>query len=594
MLFPRLFFIIPWLLMGCVSGVHQEGGSAAEKPVALQKKQKTPVPSALSLSRLDGQFLYLSAHQALGKNQPGLAVRFFKALVKKEPHDMTPRFELVDVLLAGGPKDQAEAKVYMENIPENMVRQFESNELSEYQQLYARSLIANGEAIKAASLLEAMLQKQPDRVSVRLLLARLYAIDKAYDKAHATVEVGLKRQKALPLQQMQVQLYLQEANFKAADKALLAMQKEYPEHEDVVLQRAHLAEKRGQGVRAESMLKGFIQKHPDTAVQSYRMLAGIYVRQNRLPQAIVTYKKMLPLTKYNPEVLMSLGKLYYQQQNFIEAKDYFKRAVDQLTPNKEGANVSEMLAAASFYYGASLEASHLWQDAIPYYERLMPEHELYLEAQLRLISIALTNKQFKDAEKRLLTLKDTYEHDLGVFEMLSGLRLQQKQYKQLIVESDKAVDFGYSQILLFNRAIAFEKLKQFKALDNALDSILSHNPNDAETLNFYGYSLADRGVRLSEAQKMVEKALLLKPDDGYYLDSLAWVFFKQNDFDKALKMQLNAVAVIQADPVMMEHLGDIYWRKNDAVQAKASWQKAIELKHEEPDKVEQKIKHGLM
>lgn len=594
MLFPRLFFIIPWLLMGCVSGAHQEAGSAAEKPVALQKKQKTPIPSALSLSRLDGQFLYLSAHQALGKNQPGLAVRFFKALVKKEPYDMTPRFELVDVLLAGGPKDQAEAKVYMENIPENIVQQLEGNELSEYQQLYARSLIANGEAIKAASLLEAMLQKQPDRVSVRLLLARLYAIDKAYDKAHTTVKIGLNRQKTLPLQQMQVQLYLQQTNFKAADQALLAMQKAYPEHEDIVLQRAHLAEKRGQGVRAESMLKGFIQKHPDTAVQSYRMMAGIYVRQNRLPQAIVTYKKMLPLTGDNPEILMSLGKLYYQQQNFVEAKHYFKRAVEQLTPNKEVANVSEMLAAASFYYGASLEASHLWQDAIPYYEKLTPKHEMYLEAQLRLASIALTNKQFKDAEKRLLTLKGTYGHDLGVFEMLSGLRLQQKQYKQLVVESGKAVDFGYSQILLFNRAVAFEKLKQFEALDDALDSILSHNPNDAETLNFYGYSLADRGVRLGEAQKMVEKALLLKPDDGYYLDSLAWVFFKKNDFDKALKMQLNAVAVIQADPVMMEHLGDIYWRKNDAVQAKASWQKAIELKHEEPDKVEQKIKHGLM
>jgi len=164
----------------------------------------------------------------------------------------------------------------------------------------------------------------------------------------------------------------------------------------------------------------------------------------------------------------------------------------------------------------------------------------------------------------------------------------------VVAESDKAVDLGYSQILLFNRAVAFEKLKAFEQLDAALNTILSKEPNDAETLNFYGYSLADRGVRLQDAQTMVEKALRLRPDDGYYLDSLAWVFFRKQEYDKALQLQLDAVKVIKNDPLMMEHLGDIYWQNKDAEQAKHYWQKAIDLEHDEPEKVQLKIEKGLL
>jgi predicted negative regulator of RcsB-dependent stress response len=93
---------------------------------------------------------------------------------------------------------------------------------------------------------------------------------------------------------------------------------------------------------------------------------------------------------------------------------------------------------------------------------------------------------------------------------------------------------------------------------------------------------------------MVEKALSIRPDDGYYLDSLAWVFFKKKEYDKALKLQLDAVKVIKNDPVMMEHLGDIYWQNKEENQAKTSWQRAVDLGHGKPEQVKLKIKRGLL
>jgi len=576
---------------GCSSAPKMQENNKNNSPSHVKNvKAQTPIV----LEKMDVQFLYLSAQQALHQGQPTLAVRFLKALVKKEPDAVTPRFELVDLLLAGGQKKKSEAKSYIEAMPEAVRTQLVDDEALQYQQLYARSLIANGDIEQASVILEDLLSEKPERIEIRLLLARLYAINQSYSLAQRIIEQGIALSKDKRLQQLQVQLYLQQGAFKNADTTLATMQRDYPEHEDIVLQRAHLAEKQGSGIKAEALLQLFIDTHEDTAVQSYQMLAGIYVRQNRVSAAIAVYEKLVPLTAADADVLVSLGKLHYQQQDFPEARDYFKQATTQLTMQGANNKMGERLAVATFYYGASLEASHQWKLATPEYEKLLTEHSLYLDAQLRLASIAITLKEYKDAEQRLLRLKRSYPHEMEVYESLSGLRLQQKRYQDVIRESDKAVDLGFSQTLLFNRAVSFEKLGQFEALDGALEQILNRFPNDAEALNFYGYSLAERDIRLEDARRMVEKALTTRPNDGYYLDSLAWVFYKQRMYDKALEVQLKAVSTVPSDSVMLEHLGDIYWQQGEAEQAKASWQKAIEMNHEHPQSLEQKINQGLL
>lgn len=584
-------FALLLLISGCASSPKQLKEPPNQDKVVVEKAAQPPIV----LERMDAQFLYLAAQQSLGNNQPLLAVRFFKALLKKEPTAFEPRLALVNLLLTSGHSKQIkEAQSFMEAMPEETVRGLEGEKLSQYELLYARSLMANNHADKASLLLEKLLQSYPRNTQVRMLLVRLYAVNKNYARGHVLLKEGLTLHKDVPLQQMQVQLYLQQGNVKKADQLLATMQKEYPEIENIVLQRSQLAEKQGAFVKAEALLQLFIDDHPDTALQSYEMLAGVFVRQNRLDEAILVYQRILPLTAGSANVLMTLGKLYYQQRDYPKAKEYFQQTITQLTPQKETGLISDEKATALFYLGASLEASHHWQEAVPEYKKIGAKHSLYLDAQLRLVSIDLSQKKFLQADERLQKLKASYGNALGVYEMLSSLRLQQERYQDVITESERALDMGFSQALLFNRAIAFEHLKAFEKLDNTLDVLLKAKPDDAESLNFYGYSLADRGVRLQDAQAMVEKALKIKPDDGYYLDSLAWVYFKQEAYAKALKTQLRAVGLIQNDAVMLEHLGDIYWRGKKPGLARKSWQKAIELGHKGAEKVKLKIEHGLM
>ncbi|MDQ7005019.1 MAG: tetratricopeptide repeat protein [Ghiorsea sp.] len=590
MIFKLTTFCCVLLFIAGCSTASKKEIDHQEPPRQHTSNTKAPV----ALEKMNIQFLYLSAQQALHQGQPALSVRFLKALVHKEPHEIIPRFELVDLLLAGGQYEKSEAKSYMEAMPEDVRSQLTDDETLQYQQLYARSLLANGDVEQAEIILEGLLSKNPEHVEVRLLLVRLYAVHQSYLQAQRVIEQGLALGKDKRLQQLQVQLYLQQVAFKKADATLATMQRDYPEHEDIVLQRAHLAEKQGSGIKAEALLQLFIDTHEETAVQAYQMLAGIYARQNRVGAAIAVYEKLVPLTAADADVLMSLGRLHYQQQTFPKARDYFKQAITQLTMQGAKNEMSEDLATATFYYGASLEASHQWKLAAAEYEKLLTKHRLYLDAQLRLASIAITLKEYDVAEQRLLRLKTSYPHEIGVYESLSGLRLQQQRYQDVISESDQATDLGFSQTLLFNRAVAFEKLRQFEAQDKVLDQILDKFPHDAEALNFYGYSLAEREVRLDDAKEMVEKALISSPDDGYYLDSLAWVLYKQSKYDKALQVQLKAVAAVPNDALMMEHLGDIYWQLGHQRKARDAWKKGLDLGHKQATRVQDKIENGLI
>ena len=84
------------------------------------------------------------------------------------------------------------------------------------------------------------------------------------------------------------------------------------------------------------------------------------------------------------------------------------------------------------------------------------------------------------------------------------------------------------------------------------------NPDNAAALNYLGYTFADQGVRLDEAESLVRRALSINPRDGYYIDSLGWVYYQKGDYKKAIEELERAVALATDDPTIAEHLGDAY------------------------------------
>ena len=122
--------------------------------------------------------------------------------------------------------------------------------------------------------------------------------------------------------------------------------------------------------------------------------------------------------------------------------------------------------------------------------------------------------------------------------------------------------------------------------------VLKMNPENPDALNFVAYSYAEKEIKLQEAKIMAENALKLKPEDGYIKDTLAWIYFKLKKYEKSLKLLLDVVQKIKDEPVMLEHLGDVYKELSRNKMALKMYRRAVELYDENKDveRVKEKIR----
>lgn len=172
--------------------------------------------------------------------------------------------------------------------------------------------------------------------------------------------------------------------------------------------------------------------------------------------------------------------------------------------------------------------------------------------------------------------------------------MQIKEYAKAEAILDEGLKlFPDNDELLFNKAILYEKTGKFDDMVTTLKRTIELDPKNAEALNYLGYSYADKGMHLKEALSLIQRAVALKPDSGYIMDSLGWVYFKMGRLAEALQTQIQAVKLVNDDPVLREHLGDIYATMGKNKDALDAWNTALRFQEKEEglkERVEAKIK----
>jgi Flp pilus assembly protein TadD len=103
------------------------------------------------------------------------------------------------------------------------------------------------------------------------------------------------------------------------------------------------------------------------------------------------------------------------------------------------------------------------------------------------------------------------------------------------------------------------------------------NPRNAAALNYLGYTWAEMGVQLEEAEELIRRALELQPNDGFYIDSLGWVYYQKGDYVRAIEQLERAVEITVDDPTIIEHLADAYEKVGKTDRALVRYREA--LKH---------------
>jgi Tfp pilus assembly protein PilF len=124
-----------------------------------------------------------------------------------------------------------------------------------------------------------------------------------------------------------------------------------------------------------------------------------------------------------------------------------------------------------------------------------------------------------------------------------------------------------------------------------MEKVVELQPDHIDALNYLGYTWAENNTHLEKALAYIKKAIALKPDNGYILDSLGWVYFRMGELEKAKTELERALALEPKDPYIHEHMGDIYLATGQKQKAKEAYRQAMEMfkDQKKKEKMQQKI-----
>jgi tetratricopeptide (TPR) repeat protein len=169
--------------------------------------------------------------------------------------------------------------------------------------------------------------------------------------------------------------------------------------------------------------------------------------------------------------------------------------------------------------------------------------------------------------------------DLEIYLSMAQIYSQAKRYPDAEAVANKALGLSpkpEDQVMArFMLGSIFERQKKWDLAEEQFKKVLAVDPLNGPASNYLGYMLADRGVRLEESVKYIKKALEVEPNNGAYLDSLGWAYFKMNRLDLAEGPLEKAAHLITGDPTVQSHLGHLYFSMGKKVEAEQQWEQAL-------------------
>ena len=310
----------------------------------------------------------------------------------------------------------------------------------------------------------------------------------------------------------------------------------------------------GQNSKAIDLYLKLVEQYPQ-ATPIRERLADLFLQSRDSKRAIEQMELLIKEepSRY-PQAYVILGSLALQDGKFRDAEDYLRKAV-VLAPKFESAHYD--LAIAQVNGGRVRQGLETLEDARGRFGETFQTEFFAGIAYARL-------KEYSNAVTRLTTA-----------EIIARAK-----------ETNRLTHLFYFQL-----GSSHERNKNLEEAEKAFRKVLEMKPDFSEAMNYLGYMWVENGIKLPEARVLIEKALKLEPKNGAFLDSMAWVLFKQGKAKEALPWMKKAMEHSgDPDPTLWDHLGDIQQAAGDTAQAAISWKKALAI---EPNAEIQKKLEGL-
>ncbi len=321
---------------------------------------------------------------------------------------------------------------------------------------------------------------------------------------------------------------------------------------------------RSSDVEALAYLSRFLQAHPG-ANELRLNYARLLVNARDYTEARLQFERLLKIAPENVEMAMAIATLSMQMKDYAIADAQLQRVLQLSPPDPDAVRV--FLGQVNEELKRNLVALK-WYDAVSSGSQFIVAKSRYVgilvkQGQLAQARQYLQGLQPEDAQLRLqlILLEASILRDAGAYAEAFNL------LGQATVANTESTD------LLYEYAMAAEKVDRVDVLEVNLRKVIELQPSHAHAYNALGFTLADRNLRLVEARELIEKGLQLSPDDPFILDSLGWVLHRQGLQQEAL-IHLRRAYGLRVDAEIAAHLGEVLWVLGRREEARKIWSEA--------------------
>jgi tetratricopeptide (TPR) repeat protein len=445
-------------------------------------------------------------------------------------------------------------------------------------------LMDEGKSAEAVTLLQGITAHSLSPVLLDLL-------GDAYTQTHELAKAEESYRKAVELDPSELshqrglgQTLLAEEKYSEALKVYQKLSDVMPDDSDVYLRIAQIYRELHQLDKAEENLVKARQYAPGSLEVMYNE-AMLYQAQGRYEDAIRVLSDAVTGIKGQPPALASrrrslailyqqLGQLYRDTQNY-QASIYTFEELGHLGDEEDRR--ARMMIMDTYRAAKDLpKALQTGKEALAKYPAdpaIRTSHALLLGE----------NAQTDDAVKMLRAQLHGDAGDREAYLNIAQVYERGRRYREA-EEAARAAEVlpgqaRENEMVWFLLGAIYERQKLFDKAEEQFKKVLAVNPKNAPVLNYYGYMLGDLGIRLDEAEALVQQALKEDPYNGAYLDSLGWIYFKENKLGASETTLRKAVARERHDATIHSHLGDLYAKMGRGELAAAEWEKSLSEWH---------------
>ncbi|MBT3584679.1 MAG: tetratricopeptide repeat protein [Halobacteriovoraceae bacterium] len=442
---------------------------------------------------------------------------------------------------------------------------------------------------KARKVYKQVVKHNPKSEEACVFLAKSYSVEKKYQTAEKLLLKCERRIKKRAIFSYYIgKMALDQSQRKKAIRSFKKALKIDPSFYQAVMGIGLLFEEKEKFKQAVAVYRKFLKKHPN----NYPVLQ----RAVQIMFALGEFQKLIPfaerlssLDSSDLNLKVRLGILYTDAKRFNDAIGVFK----------------EILAAVPesdkilYYLGSLFQQTDEFDEAVGYFSRIPTSSSLFHDSHIQIAQMLLAMAEENPAnnQKRFVSFVEntSKKHE--------GLRIELQVLMAGFFEAAGSVDRaiasissiqkekGYNEGHDYYLASLYDKQNDPVMAERLIRKVLKKNPENPHALNFLGYSLLERGIKLDEALMLIKKAVKLKPKDGYIRDSLGWFYYKQGDIQKALVEIKKAWELVPNDVVITKHLALIYQQLKKFPMAKKFLAEALRQckNKEERDEVKKAI-----